>query len=164
MVSKKGKSEVKPSLEGWRLPLKPASPFFQRRNKWCFLIKYFPSSNFFIKLPEYRTRCSRRTYLVDCRILGRMSIAIILWNINIFLHLTGKHVICICSVVSAPKNNIRVIPNFFENSRRYLQVRVHHRYQRHRWQIIGTNRAAYTSKWTWRQKFIYMLTLQPKYN
>ncbi len=78
---KKVKSEVKPSLVGWRLPLEPASPFFQRRNKCCFLIKFFSSSNFFIKIPEYRTRCSRRTYLVDCRILSRMSIAIILWNI-----------------------------------------------------------------------------------
>ncbi len=29
----------------------------------------------------------------------------------------------------APKNNIRVNSNFFENSRRYLQVKVHHRYQ-----------------------------------
>jgi hypothetical protein len=25
--------------------------------------------------------------------------------------------------------------SFFENSRRYSQVKVHHRYQRHRWQI-----------------------------
>ncbi len=35
----------------------------------------------------------------------------------------------------APDNNIRIISNFFENSRRYLQVKVHHRCQRHRWQI-----------------------------
>ncbi len=34
----------------------------------------------------------------------------------------------------APENNIRVISNFFENSRRYSQVKVHHRCQRHRWQ------------------------------
>ncbi len=34
----------------------------------------------------------------------------------------------------APKNDIRVISNFFENSRRYSQVKVHHRCQRHRWQ------------------------------
>ena len=35
----------------------------------------------------------------------------------------------------APDNNIRIISNFFENSRRYSQVKVHHRCQRHRWQI-----------------------------
>ncbi len=36
----------------------------------------------------------------------------------------------------ASKNNIRVILNFFENSRRYSQVKVHHRYQRHRRKIL----------------------------
>ncbi len=36
----------------------------------------------------------------------------------------------------APDNNIRIISNFFENSRRYSQVKVHHRYQRHRRQIL----------------------------
>ncbi len=30
---------------------------------------------------------------------------------------------------------IRTVSNFFENSRTYKQVKVHHRYQRHRWQI-----------------------------
>ncbi len=35
----------------------------------------------------------------------------------------------------APENNIRIISNFFENSRRYSQAKVHHRCQRHRWQI-----------------------------
>ncbi len=38
----------------------------------------------------------------------------------------------------APDNNIRIISNFFENSRRYSQVKVHRRCQQHRWQIIGT--------------------------
>ncbi len=36
----------------------------------------------------------------------------------------------------APDNNIRIISNFFENSRRYSQVKVHHRCQRHRRQIL----------------------------
>ncbi len=46
----------------------------------------------------------------------------------------------------APENNIRVISKFFENSRRYSQVKVHHRClhhrclhhrcQKHRWQIL----------------------------
>ncbi len=31
---------------------------------------------------------------------------------------------------------IRTISNFFENTRRYAQVKVHHQYQRHRWQIL----------------------------
>ncbi len=33
----------------------------------------------------------------------------------------------------APENNARVISYFFENTRRYSQVNVHHRYHRHRW-------------------------------
>ncbi len=33
--------------------------------------------------------------------------------------------------LKAPENNIRVISIFFENSRRYSQVMVHHRNQRH---------------------------------
>ncbi len=36
----------------------------------------------------------------------------------------------------AHENKSRVISNFFENSRRYLQVKVHHRYQQHRRQIL----------------------------
>ncbi len=35
----------------------------------------------------------------------------------------------------APEYPIRTVLNFFENSRRYSQVKVHHRYQRHWWQI-----------------------------
>ncbi len=35
----------------------------------------------------------------------------------------------------APEYPIRTVSNFFENSRRYSQVKVHHRCQRHRWQI-----------------------------
>ena len=31
--------------------------------------------------------------------------------------------------------HLRIISNFFENSRRYSQFKVHHRCQRHRWQI-----------------------------
>ncbi len=43
----------------------------------------------------------------------------------------------------APDNNIRIISNFFENSRRYSQVKVHHWCQRHRcqwhrWQIAAS--------------------------
>jgi hypothetical protein len=37
----------------------------------------------------------------------------------------------------APDNNIRIISNFFENSRRYSQVKGHHRCQQHRWQIAA---------------------------
>ncbi len=35
----------------------------------------------------------------------------------------------------APENTIRVVSNFFENSRRYSQLKVCHRCQRHRWQM-----------------------------
>jgi hypothetical protein len=35
----------------------------------------------------------------------------------------------------APEHPIRTVSNFFENSRRYSQVQMHHRYQRHWWQI-----------------------------
>ncbi len=37
----------------------------------------------------------------------------------------------------APDNNNRIISNFFENSRRYSQVKVHHRCQWHRWRIAA---------------------------
>jgi hypothetical protein len=56
----------------------------------------------------------------------------------------------------APENHIRVISNFFENS----QVKMHNRYQRHRWQIIGTECSHLKVKLP--KKFIYMLTLLPK--
>ncbi len=36
------------------------------------------------------------------------------------------------SWISFPKYTIRAVLNFFENSRRYLQLKVDHRYQRHR--------------------------------
>ncbi len=35
----------------------------------------------------------------------------------------------------APEYPIRTVSNLFENLRRYSHVKVHHRYQRHRWQI-----------------------------
>ncbi len=61
----------------------------------------------------------------------------------------------------------------FRNLRRYSQVKVHHRYQWRRWQIAtGINdtggkqweqfQTADNLKWTWRKKYIYMLTLLPK--
>jgi hypothetical protein len=34
----------------------------------------------------------------------------------------------------APEHPIRTVSNFFENSQRYLLVKVHHRYQRHWYQ------------------------------
>ncbi len=54
----------------------------------------------------------------------------------------------------------------FKNLWRYLQVKVHYRYQRHqwnicrrcqqhRWQIMGTLSGCWHLKWTWRQKFIF---------
>ncbi len=39
------------------------------------------------------------------------------------------------SFPQAPEYTIRVVSNFFENSRRYLQLKVWHRCQRHRWQM-----------------------------
>ncbi len=36
----------------------------------------------------------------------------------------------------APEYTIRAVSNFFENSRRYSQLKVDHRYQRHRWKIL----------------------------
>jgi hypothetical protein len=35
----------------------------------------------------------------------------------------------------APEYSIKTVSNFFKNSRRYSQVKMHHRYQRHQWQI-----------------------------
>ncbi len=51
----------------------------------------------------------------------------------------------ITSLPQAPGNNIRVISSFFESSRRYSQVKVHHRYRRDMCQICqrrGVNYAA----------------------
>ncbi len=39
----------------------------------------------------------------------------------------------------APDTNIRIISNFFENSQRYSQVKVHHRCRRHRQQNFATS-------------------------
>ncbi len=39
------------------------------------------------------------------------------------------------SFPQAPEYSIRAFSIFFENSRRYSQLKVDHRYQRHRWQI-----------------------------
>ncbi len=76
----------------------------------------------------------------------------------------------------APDNNIRIISNFFENSRRYSQVKVHHRCQRHRWQILslvllvlltpvannGNNIRLQTPESELEGKNIYMFHLLPK--
>jgi hypothetical protein len=72
----------------------------------------------------------------------------------------------------ASDNNITLISNFFlENSRRYLQVKVHHWYQRHGWQICRQcqlhrrqichqyQRHQWQIKVNLKKKFIYMLTL-----
>ncbi len=40
------------------------------------------------------------------------------------------------SFPKAPEYTIRAVSNFFENSRRYSQLKVHHRYQQHRRQIL----------------------------
>ncbi len=72
----------------------------------------------------------------------------------------------------APELSTRTISNFFKNSRKYSQVKVHHRYQRHRQQSFppfslvllitvannGNNyQTADNLKWTWRKKkYIYV--------
>ncbi len=62
----------------------------------------------------------------------------------------------------APEYNIRVISNFFKISRWYSHVKVHHRYQQHRWQIMGTITYCLLLKVNLKKKIIYMLTLLPK--
>ncbi len=68
----------------------------------------------------------------------------------------------------APEYHIRTVSNFFENSLRYSQVKVHHRCQRqrwqicHRWQIIRTISGCRHLKVNLKTKCIYMLTLLPK--
>jgi hypothetical protein len=41
------------------------------------------------------------------------------------------------SFPQAPEYITRAVSNFFENSRRYSQLKVDHWYQRHRWQTMG---------------------------
>jgi hypothetical protein len=40
------------------------------------------------------------------------------------------------SLPPAPEYPIRNVSNLLENSRRFSQVKLHHRYQQHRWQIF----------------------------
>jgi hypothetical protein len=58
-------------------------------------------------------------------------------------NLKGQYHVIFCfwffsriSISPAPDNTIRVVSNFFENSQRYSQLQVCHRYQRHRQQIF----------------------------
>ncbi len=81
-----------------------------------------------------------------CRLPGSQRILLyrLLWSFPQFqCHLKGQchEIFCFwffswITFPQAPDNNTRIIiSNFFENSRRYSQVKVHHRCQRHRWQI-----------------------------
>ncbi len=57
----------------------------------------------------------------------------------------------------APENKVRVISIFFENSRRYSKVKVHHRYQRHGWQMMDTISGCWHLKVTLKEKsYLYV--------
>ncbi len=73
------------------------------------------------------------------------------------------------SFPQAPEYTIRVVSNFFENSRRYSQLKVCHRCQRHRWQMQkifnhkSFNYLVWTplgSKVTYRNIFAFKFTLR----
>ncbi len=55
----------------------------------------------------------------------------------------------------APEKNVSIVPKFFETSRRYSQVKVHLRYQGHRWQIC-TLSCKYFRKWSKKFKIALM--------
>ncbi len=64
--------------------------------------------------------------------------------------------------LQAPKNNVMVISSF---SKKFSEIFASQGappvYQRHLWQM-EQYRTADNLKWTWRKKFIYMITLLPK--
>ncbi len=107
------------------------------------------------------------------------------WNCTTFIKGTVPRDFCFWffheSVLPPPpaaEYSVKTISNFFENSRRYSQFKVHHWYQRHRWQIclqcqwrrwqfatsfndtgaVANNRSNYQTadilKWTWK-KYLY---------
>ena len=59
---------------------------------------------------------------------------------------------CFFSWISFPQAsdyNIRAVSNFFENSRRYSQLKVCHRCQRHRWQMAKTFKQKNFNNFVW---------------
>ncbi len=77
----------------------------------------------------------------DFKNLGKM---VCLHNMCHIFHLKGQchEIFCFwfflwISFPPAPEYPISTVSNFFENSRRYSQVKVHHRCQWHRWQIAA---------------------------
>ncbi len=81
---------------------------------------------------------------VQCNTRGIMSYDHVLWWLP-GLYLVGlkgqcHEIFCFwffswISFPQALEHTISAVSNFFENSRRYSQLKVDHRYQRHRWQI-----------------------------
>ena len=53
------------------------------------------------------------------------------------------------SFPQAPEYDIRAVSNFFENSRRYSQLKVCHRCQRHRWQMEKTFKLQSFNNFVW---------------
>ncbi len=93
----------------------------------CYLPNaYFRSSPFFgLGSQIHRRRVVQYSISVQCNTFkGTVSRDFLLL---VFLWI---------SFPPAPEYPIKTVSNFFENSRRYSQVKVHHRYQRHRWQIL----------------------------
>ncbi len=117
--------------------------FFQ--NRWSFIFAYR------CLLEKNRTWFRKVNPLSFCHILllvsfkSRFHGQIAMWKLHLVLFrrsLKGQcHEICcfwFLSWISFPPGSEypnRTVSNFFENSRRYSQVKVHHRCQRHWWQI-----------------------------
>ena len=88
---------------------------------------YYDPKNFFLEKYQYGYQKNAEFYadfkFVDADLKGQCHEIFCFWFFSWI------------SFPPAPEYPIRTVSNFFENSRRYSQVKVHHRYQRHRWQI-----------------------------
>jgi hypothetical protein len=76
----------------------------------------------------------KTTFLVDATIVATCFKTMWLTHSKILV-ITIIHAFSF-KISPSPEYPVRTVLNFFENSRRYSQVKVHQQYQRHRWQIL----------------------------
>ncbi len=100
-------------------------PFFLTVSLAPFLLPFPPSFSFTYSLCLPISACDYIMFIAILLLLkGQCHKIFCFWFFS-----------CI-SFPPAPEYPIRTILNFFENSRRYSQVKVCHRYHRHRWQVL----------------------------
>ncbi len=95
-----------------------------------------------------------------------VSLALPLLNIYIYIldGLKGQchEIFCFwffswMSFLLGPEYTIGAVSNFFENSRRYSQLKVDHQYQRHRWQICHGCQRHRQQNFRWYQRYRWQI-------